>query len=439
MIHYNTHMKIAILGAGFSGLTAGYELAKAGYQVEIFEKAAQVAGAAGGFKRPGWDWYLDYTYHHCFTNEHEILDLAKEIGFANFLKMRPETASLYLNKQQPDNNDNPLFQYLFGQHTKSYKLDSAHDLLRFERLPLLDRLRTGLVLALLKFGPKLNYYDKTLAKDFLTTTMGRKANQELWEPLFLKKFQHYYHQINLGFFWARLRRTPDLSYPPGGYQALANQLALKTKKLGAKIYLKTEIKNIKLDKKQFILTGPSQQFRANKLINTLQTPLFLKIGGMILPTSYRRRLQKIEYLGAHNIIFASRQKVLPKTYWLSLATPASRQNPGSNYMVAVQQTNFVPAKHYHHQHLLYLATYTNKPKPFALKDKKLAKQYRIIQQAYLKYGQPLYTPEFVKNKPDYLTPVPNLYFANMELTYPYDRGTNQAVRCGQQVAQKMIK
>ena len=48
-------------------------------------------------------------------------------------------------------------------------------------------------------------------------------------------------------------------------------------------------------------------------------------------------------------------------------------------------------------------------------------------------AQPLYTTEFSKIVPQYKTPVPNLYFANMEQTYPYDRGTNYAVKVGKEV------
>lgn len=434
-----TKMKTVILGAGFSGLTAAYELAKAGQEVIVLEKHNQVGGAAGGFKLPHWNWHLDYTYHHCFGHEHAILDLAKEINFPDFLLIRPETASLYYETNHPDKNTNLFFEYLFGQNHKSYKLDSPLDLLRFDRISFLDRFRTGLVLALLKFGPKLDYYDHALASEALSKTMGKKSYQQLWEPLFAKKFAQFQKQINLGFFWARLRRTADLTYPKGGYQALANHLAKAVQAKSGQILLNHEVKAVKPKTNGFIIRTNNQNFEADRLINTLPSPVFLKLDKGLLPQNYRKRLEKIQYLGAQNLIFSSRDKVLPKTYWLSLAAKATKKNPypGLDWMVVVQQTNFVAAKNYNNKHLLYLATYTNKPKNLVIKDKKLAKKYVLIKQSFIPYGQPLYTPEFVKNKPDYTTPIKNLYFANMELTYPYDRGTNQAVRCGQTVVEKM--
>ena len=435
-------MKIAILGAGFSGLSAGYQLAKKGHEVHIFEKAGLPGGAAGGFKLAHWDWYLDYAYHHSFTSEKNILTLAKEIGYPPFLVRSPITSSLYYSPDKPEKNNNSMFKYLFGENTKSYKLDSPADLLKFDRISLTNRIRTGLVLAFLKFGPKLDYYDKVTAKEFLTLTMGKTAYQELWQPLFEKKFRQHQKDINMGFFWARLRRSSKLTYPVGGYQAFANALAGAVKQVGGQIHYNSEISKLTHNQKTgfSLFSKKNAVIKSEILINTLQTPIFLKLEKNVLPSAYRKRLAKIQYLGAQNIIIESKHKILPKSYWLSLALSPLKNYTyaGLDWMVGVQHTNFIDKKYYHNKNLFYLATYSNSPKQFKITDQKIAKDYKIIQQAFIKYAQPLYTKEFTKVKPNYSTPVPNLYFASMELTYPYDRGTNQAVRCGEMVA-KMIK
>lgn len=88
-------MKIAILGGGFTGLTAAYYLQKKGHQVTVFEKEKTLGGMAAGFKTNNWDWYLEKTVHHLFANDDDILNFAKEIKFDEIFFREPETASLY--------------------------------------------------------------------------------------------------------------------------------------------------------------------------------------------------------------------------------------------------------------------------------------------------------------------------------------------------------
>ena len=61
-------MKIAIIGAGYGGMVAAYDLKKAGHDVTIFESADYVGGLASGFKEPHWDWSVEKFYHHWFQS-----------------------------------------------------------------------------------------------------------------------------------------------------------------------------------------------------------------------------------------------------------------------------------------------------------------------------------------------------------------------------------
>jgi protoporphyrinogen oxidase len=264
--------------------------------------------------------------------------------------------------------------------------------------------------------------------------MGQQAYEVLWQPLFTKKFEDYKEKINMAFFWARVnKRTPALVYPEGGFQNFANKLASYVEKRKVKIHYGINIEELKQSNSKFEIR--SSKF--DKVISTLPTPLFLQVEKGLLPQNYRERLKKIEYLGAQNLILETEKPILDKTYWLNIAanpTSTKRNIPfGLNWMVAVQHTNFMNRKYYGNKHLLYLAKYTNQPlrvDKLKIKIQKL----KVIQNAFIKYAQPLYTPEFVKNKPNYTSPVKGLYFATMEQTYPYDRGTNFAVRVGKEVA-----
>ena len=71
-------MKIAIIGAGFGGMAAAYDLREAGHEVIIYESANYVGGLASGFKEPHWDWSVEKFYHHWFQSDSSMLGLIEE-------------------------------------------------------------------------------------------------------------------------------------------------------------------------------------------------------------------------------------------------------------------------------------------------------------------------------------------------------------------------
>jgi protoporphyrinogen oxidase len=72
---------VAIIGAGFGGLAAAYDLIRRGVKVTIYDGSAQAGGLAAGFKEPGWEWSVEKFYHHWFQTDKHILKLMKELGW----------------------------------------------------------------------------------------------------------------------------------------------------------------------------------------------------------------------------------------------------------------------------------------------------------------------------------------------------------------------
>jgi protoporphyrinogen oxidase len=414
-------MKIAIIGAGFTGLAAGIKLLKAGHQVTIFEKDSLLGGLATGFKNPKWQWTLEKHYHHWFTNDYKILNLAKEIKHSVFIK-RPKT-SVYVDGG-------------------SYKLDSSCDVLKFPKLTFIQRLRMGLTIALLKYNPFWKLLEKYKASVFLPKMMGKKSYKTLWGPLLVKKFGLFANNISLAWFWARIaKRTPSLAYPKGGFLEFANAIASTIQKRGGKILFKTQVKKISTQKNG---TVKVDNLIFDRAIVTLPSFLFAQITPQ-LPSSYKKKLLSLNGLGAINLILRLKKPFFQdKTYWLNIC------DTRFPLTAIVEHTNFMEKKYYNNEHLVYLGNYLPHNHPFMYMDKngllkiydvllkKINKKYKsnIIDShlSSVSFAQPIIPVNYSKLIPPFITPLKNVYLANIQQVYPWDRGTNYAVELGEKVA-----
>ena len=418
-------MEIGIIGAGFVGLSAAYHLAKSGHQVTVFEKEAQSAGLAMGFKEPEWQWSLEKHYHHFFVSDHHIRNLAAKIGHrVNFV--RPIT-STYL--------DGEIFQ-----------LDSPLSLLRFPKLTLSGRLRMGAVLAYLKLSPDWQSLKNIPASVFIPKFMGQKAWDIVWKPLFKGKFGKYYKQINSAWFWARIHpRSSSLGYPEGGFQALALHLQNVAQAAGAEFVFSTGISRVSPAGKNRlrISTDTQKYFDFDKVICSLTTPFFTRI--VDLPADYLARLKPLIGLGAVNLILSLKQKFLPGVYWLNI------NEPGFPFLAVVEHTNYMSPEYYNGDRLVYIGNYLPPEHPYFQKDSpallKVFTPYLKqinpdFSQNWVKkswvwkafFAQPIVTSGYYHQIPPMITPVKNLFLANMQQIYPWDRGTNYAVELGEKAA-----
>lgn len=425
-------MKIGIIGAGFTGLAAAYTLTKAHQEVTIIEKDTHPGGLAIGFKEKHWNWTMEEHYHHWFTNDHFVLNLAKEIDFPVITK-RPKT-SVFL--------DNHLYQ-----------LDSPQAVLGFATLPLVDRLRMAATLAFLKFNPFWKPLEKIKATEVLPKLMGKKAWSMLWEPQLRNKMGKYADEISLVWFWTRInKRTPSLAYPEGGFLRFAEALAEKVTGQGAKILYNTTTTHISSEAHPAVTiqtNGISKKLTFDVLIVTLPSFLFLQLAPT-LPDDYHNKLVKLKGLGATNMVLRLKKQFLTDgTYWLSIC---EKNAPA---MVIVEHTNLMDKKYFNNEYLLYIGNY---PEPtsekFTADKKTLLKLYDpLLQRIHPHYekdligyevfkapfAQPIVPTNYSRLKPPTETPLKNVYLANIEQVYPWDRGTNYAIELGENVAKKILR
>ncbi len=422
-------MTIAIIGAGFTGLSAAYQLGKKGHKVIIFEKDPGPGGLAIGFKEKGWDWTFEKHYHHWFTNDKFILELAHEIKHKVLIK-RPET-SVYV--------EGKIFQF-----------DSPKQVLLFPKLSLIDRIRMAAVVGMIRYNPFWKPLEKINASTFLPKAMGEKAYKMIWEPQFLNKFGKSAHNVSLAWFWGRIaKRTSSLAYPEGGFLSFTNNLVKTIEKQGGKIIFNTEVTGVK-EKNNIVavtgkmLDGKLKTENYDRVIFTLSSFLFLKITPQ-LPEEYKAKFKPLKNLGATNLVLRLKKPLLKgNTYWLSVC------DARSPVMAVVEHTNFIDKKHYNNEHLVYLGNYCETDDPKFLMDKeeklklvdpflkKINPDYKnnLIGYEFFKapFAQPVIPTNYSTMVPSMITPLKNVYLANMQQVYPWDRGTNYAVELGEKVA-----
>lgn len=73
--------RIAIIGGGFAGMSAAYELGKLGYETFLFERMSELGGLAGTFPIEGTR--LERGYHHWFTSDTHIIAQMEELGLGD--------------------------------------------------------------------------------------------------------------------------------------------------------------------------------------------------------------------------------------------------------------------------------------------------------------------------------------------------------------------
>ncbi|MDP2649897.1 MAG: FAD-dependent oxidoreductase [bacterium] len=426
-------MRIAIIGAGFVGLSSSYHLTKKGVNVTLFEKENFPGGMAVGFKpqkslKNNWDWSLEKYYHHWFTNDCSALKLAKEINHDVIIK-RPKT-SVYVDD-------------------KILQLDSPISAIRFPALTVSERLRMSAVIGFLRYNPFWKKLEGLKTSEFLKRTMGKIAYEKIWEPQLKNKFGEYSKDISLSWFWARIKkRTPSLAYPKEGFLEFALSLVKKIKEQNGKVLFAAEIVEIKKDGNGMIIKNEKDEvFKFDKIIFTLPSFSLLKI--VKFNSEYSKKLSELKGLGAINLVLRLKKQFLKDgTYWLSIC---DKKSP---IMAIVEHTNYMDKKFYNGEHIVYLGNYLSLEHPYMTMDKEeilkiydpfLKKinpgyQTSIIDSYLFKipFAQPIIPTNYSLIIPEFETPIKNLYLANIQQIYPWDRGTNYAIELGEKIAERIV-
>lgn len=425
-------MKIAIIGAGFGGMVAAYDLRKAGHEVTIFEAATHVGGLAAGFKQPHWDWSVEKFYHHWFASDKHMLGLIEELGWSErVLFPRPYTVVYHQGK--------------------FYPFDSIPAALLYPGLGWgLDKIRFGLVGLFLRITNNWKPLERSTVDAWMRKWAGKRVYESMWLPLIEGKFGPFAKQVNMAWLWARLHaRTTRLGTYEGGFQAFADQFAERLQQMGVRFEMQTGVESIAPVDGGLELRSKESVEHFDQALVTTSPQLLAKLAPQ-LSADYLRGLLELQSMGAVVMTLAlDRQLSEQGYYWYNIPKSA-----GFPFLALVEHTNYVSAQHFGGDHIVYCGDYLEVGHEyFSLTDEELLARFipgiqRVnpaFDRSWVKeiwvhktnYAQPVPLVNHSHNIPDIRTPMPGLYFASMSQVYPWDRGTNFAVEIGRKAARLM--
>ncbi|WDF70034.1 oleate hydratase [Sphingobacterium oryzagri] len=255
--------KVAIIGAGFSGLSAACYLAASGHEVHIFEKNEQVGGRARQFTTPegfrfdmgpSWYWMPDVLEEFFADFGHTV---------AEFYKL---TAL------------NPQFEMVFEKNTVDVPANTAAMRALFEDI------EPGAGVKFDRFMEAAKYKYEVGMKDFVTKPchswlefMDLKIVKSAWKLNLLTDFRRYVRQyftdsrlvalmeFPVIFLGAAPKDIPAMYslmnyggyglgtwYPDGGFVKVAQAMAQVATRLGVQIHLHASVDRVLLEADQAV-------------------------------------------------------------------------------------------------------------------------------------------------------------------------------------------
>ena len=424
---------IVVVGAGFTGLAAAYDLVRHGHRVLVLEQDDSIGGLAGSFTVNGQS--LEKFYHHWFTSDQHVMTLLEELGLRDRLRLRPSRTGMYYAN-------------------RFFRLSTPLDLLRFSPLGVLDRIRLGLVALRARRVTDWRELESRTAEEWLLNIGGARVFEVVWEPLLRGKFGEYASDVSAVWFWNKLklrggsrgkRGEEVLAYFDGGFGALAARLADEIREGGGEI--RTDCADTALRTRNGDLVAVATSRGEIPASGAILTPALPIVADLLEPHAsreYADGLRRVRYL-ANVCIVLGLDRSLSETYWLNV------NDPSFPFVGVIEHTNFEPPPTYGGRHIVYLSKYLPESDELYQMSDTDAVRFCVpylrrmfpafdeswIQESHVwraRYAQPVVERGYSRLIPPVETPVRGAFLATMAQIYPEDRGTNYAIGEGRKIA-----
>ena len=428
-------MTTVVIGGGLAGLSAAYDLARAGEQVTVLETAPTFGGLASSIPIEGL--HIERFYHFICRADDDLINLVSELGLDDYLHWEPSKTQFYYNGRM-------------------YQFSRPHHLLNFRPVPFLQRLRFGIHVLASRFRKDWQALDGIPAREWLISHVGQQAYSVIWHPLLGVKFGDYHDKISAAWIWHRINRVATsrkgllgrdyLGYLEFGTDTVTNAL-VDSLEAQENVTLKGNAAVDEIIIEDESVTGVRLQdgevIPADYVVSTAALPVLSKIAPQ-MDAGYKAQIDQVEYIGVVCMLLHL-DRPLTDAFWTNINDPEI----SFNGMIEYSQLNRnVREKDVH---VLYIPYYLRPDDPrYQFDDEYLYKEYsamlkRIVpdfddswvksyQVFRAQFAQAICHTDFARLVPTHDTPTRGLYVTDSTQFYPEDRTISAAIRVGREVA-----
>lgn len=342
-------MKIAIIGAGLTGLALAKQYSSQGHTIVVFEKEKQLGGLAT-YHDYGF-FYWDRFYHVILPSDTYLINFLREIGLGNQLRWSKTLTGFYID-----------------QHF--YSISNGWEFLCFPALPLWSKARLALTILYCARIQDWKRLEKITVADWLIKTCGARAFEKMWKPLLLAKLGEHYHRVSAVFIWSYIKRLHSardistqremLGYVTGGYKTVFDRLESIIESAGGRIMTDVSVKHIEARPTEglCISYGQCREF-FDKVIFTGPVNLLKRLVSSDM-VEFSNTGGSVEYLGVICMVLITKKPLVPY-YVLNIADDRIPFTGviGMSNLVSLEETNNL--------HITYLPKYVHSEDPMLTK------------------------------------------------------------------------
>ena len=426
--------RVVVIGAGLTGLTAAYDLVRAGAHVTLIDSSAVLGGLAGSLSIAGQA--VENFYHFICRSDDPLVPLIDELGLSARLHWRHTRTSFYHNGRL----------YSFG---------TPLDLLRFDAVPFMQRLRFGLHILRSRYRHNWRWLDEFPAKAWLIENIGEEAYNVIWHPLLRIKFGDYHDRISAAWIWHRIWRVAHsrsslfgretFGYLEQGSATVVNRLAdWLQEQPNVTVRPSTHAQRIEVQDGGARSVGvDNERLACDAVISTVALPELNRL----IPdqtAAYFQKVRQIKYIGVVCVLFRLKRP-FSANFWLNINDPRIVFNG------IIEQTNLNQHWRATGLNLIYVPFYLPTTEPrYQFSDEQLCAEYvdmlKLVNPGFdetwiadrwvsrAEYAQTICTTGFADLVPEHRTSIQGLYVADSTQFYPEDRTLSAAIQQGRRVA-----